>query len=176
MDKLWAGDEKCPAARRAGTPPCGQTLLRGQTLIGHDGRLTRANAAQGESGPRGAPNPSDESAWGPESAWRPEPFRRVRAGAPEPLRRVRLRRTLQVLNGFPRAPVVPSRHQQVAALTRCFPPTAGEPVAATGCCVCQKSLGSRSLCSQCDRPTCASCSRQCSSCSGLCCSVCTIIE
>uniref|UniRef100_A0A3B4WRD0 Uncharacterized protein n=1 Tax=Seriola lalandi dorsalis TaxID=1841481 RepID=A0A3B4WRD0_SERLL len=48
----------------------------------------------------------------------------------------------------------------------------GAPVAPAGCCVCQKSQGSRTLCSQCDRPACSSCTRQCSSCSSHCCSVC----
>ncbi|XP_029315967.1 apoptosis regulatory protein Siva [Cottoperca gobio] len=101
MGKLWTGEESCTDPQPTGqaeTPACSQTLLRGQTLIGHDGRLTRADAAQ------------------------------------------------------------------------------GVPVASTGCCVCQKSQGSRTPCSQCDRLACSSCTRQCSSCSGLCCSVCTIID
>ncbi|XP_028995707.1 apoptosis regulatory protein Siva isoform X2 [Betta splendens] len=100
MDKLW-GAETCTDLQpvtRAETPPCSQTLLRGQTLIGHDGRLTRANAAR------------------------------------------------------------------------------DAPAAAAGCCVCQKSQGSRTPCSQCDRSACASCVRQCSSCCSFCCSVCTIID
>ncbi|XP_071355167.1 apoptosis regulatory protein Siva isoform X2 [Trachinotus anak] len=50
MGKIWTGEEKCSDPRPPGqaeTPACSQTLLRGQTLIGHDGRLTRANAAPG---------------------------------------------------------------------------------------------------------------------------------
>ncbi|XP_053191746.1 apoptosis regulatory protein Siva [Scomber japonicus] len=90
---IWSGEEK-----RVETPASSQTLLRGQTLIGHDGRLTKSTRAQ------------------------------------------------------------------------------GAPTAPTGCCVCQKSLGSRTPCSQCDRLACSSCTQQCSSCSGLCCSVCTIID
>ncbi|XP_037603468.1 apoptosis regulatory protein Siva isoform X1 [Sebastes umbrosus] len=43
MGKIWSGEE----TQQAETPECSQTLLRGQTLIGHDGRLTRADAAQG---------------------------------------------------------------------------------------------------------------------------------
>ncbi|XP_053290388.1 apoptosis regulatory protein Siva [Pleuronectes platessa] len=101
MGGLWTGEKKSTDPQTAGpaeTPSCNQTLLRGQTLIGHDGKLTRVNAAAG-------------------------------------------------------APVVPA-----------------------GCCVCQKSQGSRTPCSQCDRPVCSSCTRQCSSCSSPCCSVCTIID
>ncbi|XP_070698736.1 apoptosis regulatory protein Siva [Pempheris klunzingeri] len=101
MGKIWTGEERgtdpLPTGQ-AGTPAGSQALLRGQTLIGHDGRLTRANAAQSAA------------------------------------------------------------------------------VGLTGCCVCQKSQGSRTPCSQCDRLACSSCTRQCSSCSSLCCSVCTIID
>ncbi|KAL7379557.1 hypothetical protein ABVT39_001288 [Epinephelus coioides] len=102
MGKIWTGEERCIDPQPTGqpeTPACSQTLLKGQTLIGHDGRLTRANAA-----------------------------------------------------GL------------------------GAPVAHTGCCVCQKSQGSRTPCSQCDRLACSSCTRQCSSCASHCCSVCTIID
>ncbi|KAE8289784.1 Apoptosis regulatory protein Siva CD27-binding protein [Larimichthys crocea] len=96
MGTIWTGEER--PTGQAETPACSQALLRGQTLIGHDGRLTRATAAQGAT------------------------------------------------------------------------------VAQTGCCVCQKSQGSRTPCSQCDRLACSSCTRQCSSCSNFCCSVCTIID
>ncbi|XP_008320980.1 apoptosis regulatory protein Siva [Cynoglossus semilaevis] len=101
MGKIWTGEEKCKESQTNGhveTPVNSQTLLRGQTLIGQDGRLTRASAAQVAS------------------------------------------------------------------------------VAPVGCCVYKKSPGSRTPCSQCDRPTCSSCSRQCSRCSNNCCSVCTIID
>ncbi|XP_075964400.1 apoptosis regulatory protein Siva [Anarhichas minor] len=99
MGTLWTGEERSTEPTgQAETRACSQSLLRGQTLIGHDGRLTRANAAQ------------------------------------------------------------------------------GSPVALTCCCVCQKSQGSRTPCSQCDRLACPSCTRQCSCCSSLCCSVCTIID
>ncbi|XP_028294146.1 apoptosis regulatory protein Siva [Gouania willdenowi] len=54
--------------------------------------------------------------------------------------------------------------------------TQAVPGASTGCCVCQKNHGSMTLCSQCDRRVCSSCTRQCSSCVNLCCSVCTIID
>ncbi|XP_028995706.1 apoptosis regulatory protein Siva isoform X1 [Betta splendens] len=118
MDKLW-GAETCTDLQpvtRAETPPCSQTLLRGQTLIGHDGRLTRANAARDGS---------------------------VDA-------------------------------ELIAVCAHIWFPDA--PAAAAGCCVCQKSQGSRTPCSQCDRSACASCVRQCSSCCSFCCSVCTIID
>ncbi|XP_029349448.1 apoptosis regulatory protein Siva [Echeneis naucrates] len=101
MGKIWTGEEKCTNPRPPGqveTPACSQTLLKGQTLIGHDGRLTKANVAPG--------------------------------ALPAP----------------------------------------------AGCCVCQRSQGSRAPCSQCDRPACSSCTRQCSSCSSHCCSFCTIID
>nr|XP_046268575.1 apoptosis regulatory protein Siva [Scatophagus argus] len=101
MGKIWTGEEKYAVPQPTGqleAPACGQALLKGQTLIGHDGRLTRANAAQGVA------------------------------------------------------------------------------VAPAGCCVCQKSQGSRTSCSQCDRLACSSCTRQCSSCSSLCCSICTITD
>lgn len=100
MGKIWNG-EKCTDSQSNGqaeTPACSQALLKGQTLIGQDGRLTRAKAQQ------------------------------------------------------------------------------GAPVGPAGCCVCQKSQGSRTSCSQCDRLACSSCTQQCSSCSSLCCSVCTIID
>lgn len=44
---IWSGEEK-----RVETPASSQTLLRGQTLIGHDGRLTKSTRAQGETPPR----------------------------------------------------------------------------------------------------------------------------
>lgn len=52
MGKIWTGEERCTDPQPTGqapTPSCSQTLLRGQTLIGHDGRLTRASVAQGET-------------------------------------------------------------------------------------------------------------------------------
>ncbi|XP_041668908.1 apoptosis regulatory protein Siva [Cheilinus undulatus] len=98
MGKIWTGEERCVDPRPTETPVYSQALLRGQTLIGHDGRLTRVNAAQG-------------------------------------------------------AAVTPA-----------------------GCCVCQKNQGSRTACSQCERLTCSSCTRQCSSCFNPCCSVCTTID
>ncbi|KAI9537632.1 hypothetical protein NQZ68_023877 [Dissostichus eleginoides] len=101
MGKIWTGEEISTNPQpngQAETPACSQTLLRGQTLIGQDGRITRVNSAQ------------------------------------------------------------------------------DSPVAPTGCCVCQKSQGSRTPCSQCERLSCSSCTRQCSSCSSLCCSICTIID
>lgn len=51
MGKIWTGEERSGEQQAAGqveTPAC-QTLLRGQTLIGHDGRLMRGNSAQGGS-------------------------------------------------------------------------------------------------------------------------------
>ncbi|XP_054597516.1 apoptosis regulatory protein Siva isoform X2 [Nothobranchius furzeri] len=46
MDKIWTG-EKCADSQPSGhTSACSQTLLRGQTLIGQDGRLTKTSAAQ----------------------------------------------------------------------------------------------------------------------------------
>ncbi|KAF7665024.1 hypothetical protein LDENG_00158420 [Lucifuga dentata] len=101
MGKIWNGEEKCTnsqCSEQAETPACSQTLLKGQTLIGQDGRLTRANAQQ------------------------------------------------------------------------------GTPAGPTGCCVCQKSWGSRTPCSQCERLACSSCTIQCSRCSSPCCSICTIID
>lgn len=50
MGKIWTGEESSTDQQPTGqveTPAC-QTLLRGQTLIGCDGRLMRANTAQGE--------------------------------------------------------------------------------------------------------------------------------
>lgn len=49
--KIWTGEERCPDPQPPGqaySPTCSQALLRGQTLIGHDGRLTRVSSAQGE--------------------------------------------------------------------------------------------------------------------------------
>ncbi|XP_034078459.1 apoptosis regulatory protein Siva isoform X2 [Gymnodraco acuticeps] len=51
MGKIWTGEESSTNPQpngQAETPACSQTLLRGQTLIGQDGRLTRVNSAQGE--------------------------------------------------------------------------------------------------------------------------------
>ncbi|XP_072221370.1 apoptosis regulatory protein Siva [Leuresthes tenuis] len=101
MGKIWTGEEKCTEPQTTGqahASACSQTLLRGQTLIGHNGTLIRTCTAQGAS------------------------------------------------------------------------------AASAGCCVCQKSKGSRTPCSQCDRLACSSCTRQCSSCSSFCCSVCSIID
>ncbi|KAM4625423.1 apoptosis regulatory protein Siva [Polymixia lowei] len=59
MGKIWNvdGQEKCTdpqPAEQAVTPACSQMLLKGQTLIGQDGRLTRAATAQGvPAGPAG---------------------------------------------------------------------------------------------------------------------------
>ncbi|KAM9356180.1 apoptosis regulatory protein Siva [Pholidichthys leucotaenia] len=44
MGKIWTGEEKSTDPQ---TSACSKTLLRGQTLIGHDGKLTKASAAQG---------------------------------------------------------------------------------------------------------------------------------
>lgn len=52
VGKIWTGDETSSEPRPTGHigPATGsQTLLRGQTLIGHDGRLTKAARAQGEN-------------------------------------------------------------------------------------------------------------------------------
>ncbi|CAJ1073801.1 apoptosis regulatory protein Siva [Xyrichtys novacula] len=101
MGKIWTGEENSmdpQPTHQVETPAHNQALLRGQTLIGHDGRLTRSNNTQGTA------------------------------------------------------------------------------VAPAGCCVCQKSQGNRTACTQCDRLACSSCMRQCSSCSNLCCSICTIID
>ncbi|XP_034051389.1 apoptosis regulatory protein Siva isoform X2 [Thalassophryne amazonica] len=91
--KIWNGEDKS-----AVSPACSTSLLKGQTLIGQDGRLTRAGTASGVA------------------------------------------------------------------------------MAPGSCCVCQKNQRSRALCSQCDRHTCATCTRQCSSCANVCCSVCTVID
>lgn len=45
MGKIWTGEEK---SLEHEPPACSHTLLRGQTLIGHDGRLTKTSGAQGE--------------------------------------------------------------------------------------------------------------------------------
>ncbi|CAL8286207.1 unnamed protein product [Lota lota] len=104
MGKIWNvdGGEKGTEARApqpSVTPAPNQLLLKGQTLIGQDGRLTKANCQ-------------------------------------------------------------------------------GVAVSSTHCGVCQKSQGVdiRTACSQCDRLSCSSCSRQCSSCSSQCCSVCTVVD
>ncbi|XP_031598280.1 apoptosis regulatory protein Siva [Oreochromis aureus] len=44
MGKIWTGEEKSVEHE---PPACSHTLLRGQTLIGHDGRLTKTSGAQG---------------------------------------------------------------------------------------------------------------------------------
>ncbi|KAM9777999.1 apoptosis regulatory protein Siva [Neosynchiropus ocellatus] len=41
VGKIWAGEEAAPPPAGAG-----QTLLRGQTIIGHDGKLARTSGAQ----------------------------------------------------------------------------------------------------------------------------------
>ncbi|XP_061599245.1 apoptosis regulatory protein Siva [Cololabis saira] len=97
MGKLLTGEDQI-SDPQASVQAETSALLRGQTLIGHDGRLTRASAAP------------------------------------------------------------------------------GAPAAPTACCVCQKSQRSRTLCSQCDRLVCSSCTRQCFSCCSLCCSICTITD
>lgn len=49
MGKIWTGEERCTDPQStAEAPACSQALLRGQTLIGRDGRLTRVNTTQGE--------------------------------------------------------------------------------------------------------------------------------
>lgn len=58
----------------------------------------------------------------------------------------------------------------------CDIPCVGAAAAPASCCVCQRNQGSKTMCSQCDRPACSSCTRECSSCSSLCCSVCSITE
>ncbi|XP_057715752.1 apoptosis regulatory protein Siva [Corythoichthys intestinalis] len=49
VDKIWSGDEKTnePESTRQETVESSHTLLRGQTLIGTDGRLTKATKTQG---------------------------------------------------------------------------------------------------------------------------------
>lgn len=51
MGKIWTGEEMSTEPQPTGQAetPAGHALLRGQTLIGHDGRLMRANTAQGQS-------------------------------------------------------------------------------------------------------------------------------
>ena len=50
MDKIWSvdGGSKSTEAQPSVTPAPSQLLLKGQTLIGQNGRLTKANCAQGE--------------------------------------------------------------------------------------------------------------------------------
>lgn len=68
MGKIWTGEDKCTTNNPSvpeDTPTNSQTLLKGQTLIGQDGRLTKGASAKGESGcvrihPL-APNPSTSS-------------------------------------------------------------------------------------------------------------------
>ncbi|XP_061650839.1 apoptosis regulatory protein Siva isoform X1 [Phyllopteryx taeniolatus] len=49
VDKIWSADEKTNDPQPTGqeTAESSQTLLRGQTLIGTDGRLTKATRTQG---------------------------------------------------------------------------------------------------------------------------------
>ncbi|XP_068195226.1 apoptosis regulatory protein Siva [Antennarius striatus] len=50
MGKLWTGEERRADPLSAGhtpTPTSSPTLLRGQTLIGYDGRIKKANSVQG---------------------------------------------------------------------------------------------------------------------------------
>nr|XP_057946391.1 apoptosis regulatory protein Siva-like [Doryrhamphus excisus]XP_057947502.1 apoptosis regulatory protein Siva [Doryrhamphus excisus] len=47
VDKIWTGEDK-PTGQEL-TVKSSQTLLRGQTLIGTDGRLTKATKTQGPS-------------------------------------------------------------------------------------------------------------------------------
>ncbi|XP_051941891.1 apoptosis regulatory protein Siva [Hippocampus zosterae] len=49
VNKVWSGEEKTSDPRASGreTLQSSQTLLRGQTLIGTDGRLTKAIRTQG---------------------------------------------------------------------------------------------------------------------------------
>uniref|UniRef100_A0A3P8NIR1 Apoptosis regulatory protein Siva n=1 Tax=Astatotilapia calliptera TaxID=8154 RepID=A0A3P8NIR1_ASTCA len=42
VGKIWTGEEKSVEHE---PPACSHTLLRGQTLIGHDGRLTKTSGA-----------------------------------------------------------------------------------------------------------------------------------
>ncbi|XP_061751396.1 apoptosis regulatory protein Siva [Nerophis ophidion] len=52
VDKIWTGEEKVIGPRPTGqelTVKSSQTLLRGQTLIGSDGRLTKATKREGSS-------------------------------------------------------------------------------------------------------------------------------
>ncbi|XP_077477190.1 apoptosis regulatory protein Siva isoform X2 [Stigmatopora argus] len=46
VDKIWSGEEKTSGPE---TAESSHTLLRGQTLIGTDGRLTKATKTQGPS-------------------------------------------------------------------------------------------------------------------------------
>ena len=53
MDKIWSVDgglksTEAQPSQPAVTPAPSQLLLKGQTLIGQNGRLTKANCAQGE--------------------------------------------------------------------------------------------------------------------------------
>lgn len=52
MGKIWTSDEGSGEEQPSGrveAPAC-QMLLRGQMLIGHDGKLMKANAAQSKPG------------------------------------------------------------------------------------------------------------------------------
>ncbi|KAJ0062636.1 hypothetical protein NL108_004250, partial [Boleophthalmus pectinirostris] len=97
MGKIWTGEDKCTAQKLSDAEEItasSQSLLKGQTLIGQDGKLTKGMC-----------------------------------------------------------------------------PSSGT----TNCCVCLKSQGLRTPCSQCDRAACSSCTRQCSCCNSSCCSICTTI-
>ncbi|XP_020775484.1 apoptosis regulatory protein Siva [Boleophthalmus pectinirostris] len=101
MGKIWTGEDKCTAQKLSDAEEItasSQSLLKGQTLIGQDGKLTKGMCAKG--------------------------------------------------------------------------PSSGT----TNCCVCLKSQGLRTPCSQCDRAACSSCTRQCSCCNSSCCSICTTID
>ncbi|XP_033844142.2 apoptosis regulatory protein Siva [Periophthalmus magnuspinnatus] len=99
MGRIWTGEDKCSISVADENTASSQFLLKGQTLIGQDGKLTRGTRAKG-------------------------------------------------------------------------PSSSG----VTNCCVCLKSQGTVTPCSQCDRAVCSSCTRQCSCCNGSCCSVCTTID
>ncbi|KAK7904988.1 hypothetical protein WMY93_017595 [Mugilogobius chulae] len=100
MGRIWTGEEKCMTQKHSEPEnrASSQSLLKGQRLIGHDGKLTKGTCAKSPS------------------------------------------------SGL------------------------------SSCCVCLKSQGTRTPCSQCDRAACSSCTRQCSCCSSSCCSVCTTID
>ncbi|KAJ7989070.1 hypothetical protein DPEC_G00315730 [Dallia pectoralis] len=55
-------------------------------------------------------------------------------------------------------------------------PVQGVALTPAGCCVCQKTQGTRRPCCQCDRPVCLSCTQHCSSCSRPCCLFCTVTD
>lgn len=51
MGKIWTGEEGSAQLQPTdqAEAPAGHALLKGQTLIGHDGRLMRASKAPGQS-------------------------------------------------------------------------------------------------------------------------------